>query len=58
MEKKFRETMLSLYGSDYDDAITYCIEDAFATYGESVTLDQLFIVWGEICQQAEEMKGW
>jgi len=56
MMERFKEMMLKLYGSDYEDAIIYCIEEAVDIFGDEPSFNELFIVWGSICKQAEAMK--
>ena len=63
MTERFTKMMVELYGRDIENAVDFCIDETYATYGEPITLDDLFIIWGQICEyskridQEKEQKG-
>lgn len=55
MLEKFTKAMLDLFGKDYEYAINVCIIETYAHFGEPITLNDLFVVWGEMCEHPEDM---
>lgn len=53
MTEKFKAMMLELFGDDYAEVIDYCINETYAYFGDFIELNDLFIVYGWMCENAK-----
>lgn len=54
--ERFEKAIVELYGKEIEAAVEFCTDEAVDIFGESPSLNELFIVWGSICKQSEAMK--
>lgn len=53
--ERFEEMLYRMYGREYEDAID-CFIESLGNDAEYIELDELFLRWAEMIEQAKHMK--